>query len=235
MVVNLLQARVVEQIEAWTPWDRRVWHTGTVLALQELVEASSWSVRGALSDSAVQWLRSSLLPELGRDHGLANPAIRTQLETVLKHPLSYASQRRRQLERITEYVAGHYLDGWLEAAKKGSVHLERGSRYMASYALDLGFHPEYLRKVIARHSEATEEELIEELRRLAARPAATFKGWVLLLDVPERELMEQRSSWIDPTEMARLMRSIGEQPPRNQSGGFGSKSAQGTKLPRLKR
>lgn len=220
MVTNLLQARVLEQIEAWTPWDRRVWHTGTVLALQELVEASSWSVRGVLSDSAVQWLRSSLLPELGRDQGLANPATRAQLEAILKQPLNYASQRRRQLERITEYVAEHYLDGWLEAARKGSVHLERGSRYMASYALDLGFHPEYLRKVLRTHSGNSEEDLIEELRGLAARPTTAFTGWVLLSDVPERELMEQRSSWIDPTEVARLMRSIGEQPPRNQSGGL---------------
>ena len=218
MTNSLLHARMLEQTESWTPWDRRIWHTGTILTLQELVEASSWSVRGVLSDASVQWLRVSLRPELGRDPGLSTQATRGQLESLLKTNLVYSSQGRRQLERVAGFAADHYLEGWQAAASRGPLHLERGSRYIVSYLLDLGFHPEYLRKVMKSLSGLSEEELIEELRALAGKPVSRFEGWVLLTNVPEASLMQSHADWMKPADVAAAMKRIGQTAPRNQSG-----------------
>lgn len=214
---SVLRARLLEQSRAWTPWDRRAWHPGTVLTLRELVEAASWCERGVLSDSAVQWLRSDTRPALGRDQGISEPAIRSQLDGVLKSSLRHASQERRRLERLIDHLAGSYMDGWVNAAGQPGLDVERASRHVTSHLLDRGIHPEQLRQDLGDGPDDP-VELMEYLRDLAVAPLTTFSGWVLLRTVPEKELMERRPSWMPPADVAKAMRSIGETPPREQSG-----------------
>lgn len=215
--VHVLRARCIEQSQAWTPWDRRVWHPGTILTLRELVEAASWCERGVLSDSATQWLRNDTRPVLGRDQGIAEPAVKGQLNAVLGSPLRYASQGRRQLERLVDHLADSYMDGWVAAAASGVLDVERASRHVTSHLLDLGFHPEHLRHML-RGSPDDPADMMASLRDIASRPLTTFSGWVLLRTVPERRLMEKRPSWMAPAEVAGAMKSIGANPPREQSG-----------------
>ena len=214
---SVLRARLLEQSQAWTPWDRRSWHPGTVLTLRELVEAASWCERGVLSDSAVQWLRADTRPVLGRDQGLHEPATRSQLDELLRSPLRHASQERRRLERLIDHLAGSYMDGWVLAADKPDLDVERASRHVASHLLDQGIHPEQLRQDLGDGPDDP-VDLMEYLRDLAVAPLMTFSGWVLLGKVPEKGLMEKRPSWMPPADVAEAMRDIGERPPREQSG-----------------
>lgn len=48
-------ARLLELTGETTPWQRRLWSLGTVLALRELLEAGPWADAQALSPAALQW------------------------------------------------------------------------------------------------------------------------------------------------------------------------------------
>ena len=212
--------RALEQAEPWTQWDRRAWQPGTILALRELVEASEWCSNGVLSDDAVQYFRNhQIRPDLGRDIGIGSSVVKSQLDTILKTPIKYASQSRRQLQHLIEWLEEHYLSTWQDAAAGADFPAERAARFLVSHLLDLGFHPEYLRKAIARTDQALDAAgLIEELRGLANRPMCTFDGWVVLNSVPELELMQANSAWLHPAEVSMRMRAGGWGAPRGQSG-----------------
>lgn len=53
-----------------TPWARRLWDIGSVLALEELWEAGYWQAHGVLSPAACDWQRIQLGALIGPDRGL---------------------------------------------------------------------------------------------------------------------------------------------------------------------
>lgn len=218
MTANMLAVRMLEQTAPWTPWDRRVWNSGTILTLQELVEASRWCSQGVLSDTSVNWLRTDVRKELGQDSGLNFADTRRQIEEITKKNIKYSSSERRQLEAITEFAADNYLDGWKNIFTQGSFNLERASRYISSYMLDSGFHPEHLRKIYSDHKNSNNIDLIEVLKNTSELPSENFTGIVLLKSVPEKRLMEQNASWVAPREVSDFMRKIEKDPPRDQAG-----------------
>lgn len=214
--------RVLEQAEPWTPWDRRAWQPGTLLALKELVEAAEWCSKGVLSDESVQYLRSNQIrPDLGRDVGIGTNVIRSQLDDVLKKPFKYNTQSRRELSRLIEWIEPHYLRFWQDASHSEVFNGERAARFTVSHLLDLGFHPVYLRKTIRDiDPSASAAETVEELRLLASRPLTTFSGWVQLTSVPRIDLLKSSSSWIPPREVSRLLKESGKNASRSQWGGL---------------
>lgn len=214
--------RVLEQAEPWTPWDRRAWQPGTLLALKELVEAAEWCSKGVLSEESVQYFKNNQIrPDLGRDIGIGTSAVRSQLDDLFKRPFKYNSQSRRELSRLIEWIEVNYLLAWQDASGGNTFDGERASRFITSHLLDLGFHPDYLRKEIsAVDSAASAADVIEELRGMASRPLTRFCGWVQLTSVPKIELLKQSSFWVSPSEVSQLLRKAGEAPPRGQWGGM---------------
>jgi hypothetical protein len=69
------------------PWPRRLWDVGSLLALQELLEASSWARDRVLSTTAVDWQRHELLKVIGPDVGLGAKELRAELTSLLNKPL----------------------------------------------------------------------------------------------------------------------------------------------------
>lgn len=54
-------ARMVDYFtDEGTPWARRLWDIGSVLALEELWEAGHWQASGVLSPAACDWQRNEL-------------------------------------------------------------------------------------------------------------------------------------------------------------------------------
>jgi len=72
-------ARLLDLMGETTPWQRRLWSLGTVLALRELYEAGPWVDAQVLSPAALRWLCRDLERIAGDDAGLGGPEVRRQL------------------------------------------------------------------------------------------------------------------------------------------------------------
>ncbi|MDG9709653.1 hypothetical protein [Streptomyces sp. DH10] len=70
-----------------TPWARRLWDIGSVLALEELWEAGSWQAQGVLSPTACDWQSNELNALIGPDRGLGDRDLRKELTGLLKNSL----------------------------------------------------------------------------------------------------------------------------------------------------
>lgn len=203
-----LASRITEQLQSWTRWDRRSWQPGTVLGLRELAEASYYVERGVLSTEAFNWCRTQARARLGTDAGLGVGAIRAQLDGVLKQPFTYASQPRRQLERLTEYLDSSYLEGW-RTLEPTEVHTERAARLLSGHLQDIGYSDDYLRKQKSLSSASDYNELIEAASNLASRPMQTYFGIVEIESAPEPQLLTKRTSWIPASDLAEKYRNWG--------------------------
>ena len=109
-------ARLLEFTADTTPWPRRLWDVGGVLALREVFEAGEWVDAQVLSDTAMRWLcQASERLVVGRDRGLGEPEVRRQLRDVLHADLSEHSRHRRRLSQLIDLVDDGYLKRWAEA------------------------------------------------------------------------------------------------------------------------
>ena len=66
-----------------TPWPRRLWDVGSVLALEELWEAGAWAAEKVLSQGACDWQRAQLRTMIGPDLGLGIRELRQELTRLL--------------------------------------------------------------------------------------------------------------------------------------------------------
>lgn len=71
-----------------TPWQRRLWSLGTVMALREVYEAGPWVDAQVLSPAASHWLCRDLERVAGDDSGVGAPEVRRQLQEALRADLS---------------------------------------------------------------------------------------------------------------------------------------------------
>lgn len=51
----LVKARVLELLESWRPWHRRLWDLGTVLAMREVIEAADWVGQATTGNGPGAW------------------------------------------------------------------------------------------------------------------------------------------------------------------------------------
>ncbi|MFE7951487.1 hypothetical protein [Streptomyces sp. NPDC057426] len=148
-----------------TPWPRRLWDIGSVLALEELWEAGHWQAHNVLSASACDWQRNELKALIGPDQGLGDRELRREINTLLQQPLLDPSPERRRLKEIIGHVRAGYLERWGNALKGDEdkrVKPERFSRTVAAHLLDLGFSASHLRAWAAdlNRNRATTVELV---------------------------------------------------------------------------
>lgn len=219
-VRDLLPDRVAEQVEPWTTWARRAWEPGTVLRIKELVEACRWVEPQVLSDGAVQWLRTRVQPLIGQDPGLANGAVRQQLQAALKDPVRSGSQKLRRLQSLIDFIEKDYLGRWRATVATDRFDLEQAARFISSHVLDHGLHPEYLRLQLrgAIRGGADGVDLVDLMEAELNLPPRVYVGWVRLKDVPHPELMEKRENWHDARSTNDVLRAHNCPPTRSQSG-----------------
>lgn len=221
MSLEVLTARMLEQSAPWTPWQRRAWDPGTILRLREYLDALEWRANGVLSDSAIAWTRNNLLPLIGQDDGLVSGAVRAQLQELLKKDIAHGSQSQRRLSVLTDYVENQYLQTWqMVVRQQASVHIERTSRFVVSHAIDCGFAPSTVRRVIEDASTACSDpaDIIGALSLMVSEPPHDYVGVVPLRDVPEPDVMHSHPDWLPPREANALITAAGGHPSRSQSG-----------------
>ena len=69
-------SRLLDYFGRRTPWQRRLWNIGSILALNETIEAAELVRRGHLTSGSFRDLANSLKKKLGRDPGIGGPDLR---------------------------------------------------------------------------------------------------------------------------------------------------------------
>ncbi|MFE1509066.1 integrase [Streptomyces sp. NPDC058726] len=207
-----------------TPWARRLWDIGSVLALEELWEAGHWQAHGVLSPAACDWQRIQLGALIGPDRGLGDKELRKELTSLLKHPLPDPSPARRRLKEIIGHVRSGYLERWATAVSAPvdqRVKPERFSRTVASHLLDLGYSASFL-KAWAKElydAHATTADTAAAAVELARAQARTYDVLVALEKVPRRELAEPLEHWYGKGKVVAWLREHGHDTAGIRPGG----------------
>ncbi|MER7805784.1 hypothetical protein ABTX71_36500, partial [Streptomyces parvulus] len=142
--------RLLDFFSDTSPWQRRLWDTGTVLALRELDEASRWRERNVLSTSAVSWLADDIERLAGRDRGVGEKELRTQLRATLRSGVPHGSRHHRTLAQLTDLVQDGYIARWAVAVQGSSrPSPERLARAVASHLLDCGYSMGFLHRWVS--------------------------------------------------------------------------------------
>jgi len=218
-------ARLLDFFAEATPWHRRLWILGSVLALREVWEAGEWVERHALSQAALTWMCRSLERPLGNDRGIGGSELRSQLTTCLRGRLSRDSRDRRCLQELIELVDDGYLDRWAAAVASSSPPApERLARSVAAHLLDRGFSPTFLhrwtRGVVGAGADL--EHLLQESIKLERQPNRSFEILVPFESIPRPgTLASHLSQWRSASAVvAWLAQHVGDPGGVRQSGGF---------------
>jgi len=218
-------ARLLEFFADTTPWQRRLWDAGTVLALRELDEAVRWTDLKVLGAATTRWLAHDLERLTGRDRAIGERELRQQLTAVLRSSLAYGSRHHRRLRQLLEMVQLDYLDRWAAAVDGGNLPApERVSRAIAAHLLDLGYRRGYLHRWARAlvQGGATLRQLLESACSLAVGQDAPFEVLVPFRSVPRQvELTAGVDEWRDGPQVATWLRDhAGDPKGVRQSGGF---------------
>lgn len=199
-------ARLRDFFGETTPWQRRLWDAGTVLALRELCEATHWCSQGVLSAGAVAWLARDVQRLAGPDRGVGERDLRIQLHQTLRSNVPCGSRHHRRLTELIEFVNRDYLDGWgraVDAAAPASP--ERCARAIASHLLDCGYSVRFLRqraRTLTSDS-ATLNDLFESAKQLATGSSKQFDVVVPFTSLPRyAQLAMPLPNWL-PTNQIR--------------------------------
>ena len=191
-------ARLLDLTGETTPWQRRLWSLGTVLALRELYEAGPWVDAQVLSPAALQWLCRDLERFAGDDAGLGTPEVRRQLRETLRADLSRHSRHRRRLHELIAVIDELYIPRWTTAANApAAVSSERLARAVVAYLLDRGYSMGFLHRTLRRRvaSGAMVGDFLAEAGRLASASPRQFEVLVPFLIIPQQQLAEGLPQW----------------------------------------
>ncbi|GLZ01975.1 hypothetical protein Acsp02_92260 [Actinoplanes sp. NBRC 103695] len=208
------------------PWPRRLWDVGSLLALQELLEASTWARHRVLSMSAVDWQRRELLRAIGPDIGLGAKELRAELTSLLSNPLPDPSPAHRRLEEIIDHARGGYIRRWADAATlpdQQRPRPERLARVIAAHLLDLGYDASHLAAWIGRlaHQRAGVEKVLQDAVSLDAAGPREFTVLAVLETVPERGQAQRHEAWVSVREVIDWLKQRGHSMNGvNPGGGF---------------
>lgn len=180
-----------------SPWNRRLWSVGSVLALDEVVEIAHHSVDGRVKPLALKEVRLHVRNTCCNDPGLGDSDFRRALSTALERSLGRPDEIDR-LEHLVHRARTGYLDRWRShATTTTSVELERAARSIASHLLDAELSPDRLQRWLSSQQaqfanlgdlldSAIDQagqppksyEIMIPFRRLPGAPAIVPDGWM---------------------------------------------------------
>jgi hypothetical protein len=198
-----LWKRLLDYYASSTPWSRQLWRLGTVLEMQELLEAWSAASRGILSDAAVKYLAATTVRRVKADPGLGTQAQRGALVGHLNRDLLPGSHDAAALRILIEEHSREYLSNWArELIDEPSP--EAASRAIGSHLIDEGFGAITLHKWFTYHGKYAADpigiaQMIQQAAELCKRPSVCYEFIVPLTASPP--LPDQDGGcWLSPTQ-----------------------------------
>jgi hypothetical protein len=223
-------ARLLDFFGAVTPWHRRLWSTGVVLTLRELLEATEAVRAGVLTDASVRNLISSAAPVVGQDRGVGDATKLRVLQQSLRPEMRYGGIEFHKVRQIIEDLEGHYLERWAAAltTTASCPGPERTARAIASHLLDAGFDPDYLHRwwsyrIVHEPGVRSLAELVAEAHALYQQPPGEFEVIVTFGGAPLASAGGV-ANWLDATEVSTRLNDAGFDTSRlRQNGGLSVK------------
>jgi hypothetical protein len=208
---NHVGARILDFLDARTPWHRQLWNIGLSLTLREVLEAITAVRASVLSQSALDYLAATAQKQVGVDPGAGGEPDRKALQAALRSKLRPDGLDYYVIAQQQAALAPVYLSRWATVLRRPSPPgPERTSRAIVAHLLDAGFSSDYLHrwwKYRLRH-EATVRplaDIVEDAQTLALTQPRTFEVLVPLetairiptgVTVPEWRSSAEASEWL---------------------------------------
>lgn len=136
--------RLLDFFAPQAPWQRRLWDIGSLLSLEETLEAAEAVAEGVLTDTAFDYLRHSVGVSIGQDPGIP-AAYRKNLQGFLKDPFLPRSHSFFGVRDALAAIREDYLVTWRDAVATGQPCTpDRAARHIAAHLLDAGFSHRFL-------------------------------------------------------------------------------------------
>ena len=216
-------SRLLDYFGRRTPWQRRLWNVGSILALRETIEAAELTRRGHLTSKSLKDLTGSLKRKLGRDSGVGEAGLRRHLQRTLDE-VEKDDRVLAELRYLVPKVESDYLARWRAEVQTQHEHgAEYISRVMGAHLLDAGFSPEHLHRwtTALLHSKRTITlpNLFSEAADLLRRPRVRYEILVPVTAIPGGSTLPDE--WRSASEVRKwLQENAGSPPGVRQSGGF---------------
>ena len=232
---QLICARLLDYFSSKTHWNRALWGAGTVLALQEVLEASEAQSQGHLTDKTIKGAVVTALRLLQDDPGMGTPQERKTLAGLLhfdsepRNDLPFQGLEYEAIKEMVERSIPAYLERWSRAIAEDQPAQEWASRAIASHLLDLGFHSDYLhrwwtwRTKNPRDVETPLSDVVAEMATMANKAETEFSVLIPFptpLQPPTGLLPPE--SWIDATQVSKWFKENSSTTPggMRQHGGL---------------
>jgi hypothetical protein len=207
-------ARLLDFFGSGTPWYRRLWCSSTLLALEEVLEASYASRAGILSEDLFGTTVQSALALLGPDPGVGTREAKRALQQALKKNIAPDGVDFEVVKLGAEAVRSNYLHLWAEAINRGEMPgPERTARSIASHLLDAGFSPRHLHRWCKYQVQnvagaASLSALVENAHAMFRKPVEEFSVLVPFEGVPESK-SGRPSNWVPAKDVVSWLTSQG--------------------------
>jgi hypothetical protein len=218
-------ARLLDFFGGTTPWPRRLWDVGAVLALREAAEAGEWSRMRVLSPGAVSWYLHSLERQLGPDRGLGDAALRKELIRLLRSGLGSETQDRRRLIQLIPVINSSYIAAWRNALDSERPPLpEHLAKAIATHLLDSGHSSGQLyrwARSLRTQEDVTLADLLARADTLAAQDDQLFDVLVPFATVPDSSTQaEHLPEWCPAQQVVAWFAANGLRDRPRQNGAF---------------
>jgi len=222
---QLVCSRILDFLSSKTHWNRGLWNVGTILALQEVLEASEAQRDGHLSEKTIKGATTTAIRLAENDPGLGDQQQRATLISLLKmngeprDELQYQGLEYEAIHELIERIAPAYLENWSQAVRGGQLPLpERTSRAIAAHMLDAGFHSDFLHRWWTR--QVKRDEGIRSLSQIVHLASNLVNGpeteYAVLIAFPSPLIPPQGllppASWRNATETAEWLTNNGFDP-----------------------
>ncbi len=203
--------------------------TGTVAAIEELLEASEAASASILSTASLKHLQEEVRRAAGNDPGVGDAQTRQSLGHLLQAQTDLTAHRVpwHSLRQLLDPIREGYLARWAASLRgPNPPRAERTARYVAGHLLSCGFSRGYLHRwltyqTVHRPDPVTLPDLLIEAEAdLVRRQAQTFEVVIPCQAAPLGETAGS-AAWRDQAEIARLIEEIqGKRASIRQVGGF---------------
>ncbi|MGA3317875.1 MAG: hypothetical protein ABSC64_15720 [Candidatus Korobacteraceae bacterium] len=227
-------ARLLDFFSDRTAWQRTLWSSGTVLSLNELLEASDQVAAGVVGQAAMAHYAHCIEIAALRDFGVGDEKRRKLLGSLLRtddrnKTLAANGLQYKSIAHLIPEIASEYLKRWSDTltASPQSAKPERAARSIAAHLLDCGFHPQFLHKwwtYKAKYEPGTKTlaELLREADALASAPPRAYEALLVFEQAPPVDSSKpQPAQWLNNKQVSEWLRKNGfSVAGLRQKGGF---------------
>lgn len=206
--------RLLDFFASGSPWQRRLWASGVVLTLKEVLEASQAMRQGVLHTETLGDLTAYASKVAGLDPGLGTPQIKQTLQQVLKKTMVPGGADYSTVDLILRETEANYFTNLRTVATgTNKPKSERLARCIASHLLDSGYSGERLHRWCTHHARNASgaknlSELLEDAQSLATKPSQTYKIVVAFHRVPPN-LSGMPENWLSAEDTSKWLLANG--------------------------